>query len=68
MATELSLSPGGDFAYQAQPDCEEATECGWFETLGAADPHCANRDSMFCHKRLQTVFAPHNGRPVSKPE
>ena len=60
MATAISLYPGDAPARPEPPDCEEAAECGWFETLNTADRVCANRDSMFCHKRLKEVFALHD--------
>jgi|GEM_PF-2110727 len=65
MATTISLFPDNSPNSQARPDCDDATFCNWFETTGASR-HCANRNSMVCHKRLDDVFAPHYDRPQSQ--
>ena len=62
MATTIALFPENSPQSQFRPDCEEASSCHWFETTGVS-PHCANRTSMVCHKRLKDVFAPHYDRP-----
>ena len=56
MATTILLSPEESQAGQERPDCDEATNCNWFETPGAG-PKCANRESMVCPKRLKDVFS-----------
>ena len=65
MATTISFFPEVSPPPQVRPDCDEAKVCHWFETTGA-NPHCANRTSMVCHKRLKDVFAPHYGRPQTQ--
>ena len=62
MATTIFANPENSPHPQVQPDCDDATFCHWFETTGASH-HCANRESMVCHKRLKDVFAPHYDRP-----
>jgi len=57
MATTILLSPEDSQSSLVKPDCDEATNCNWFETTGAG-PKCANRESMICPKRLKDVFAP----------
>ena len=64
MATAICLFSENSPA-TARPDCEEASNCLWFETSGT-DPRCANRESMVCHKRLNDVFAPHCDRSRAK--
>ena len=65
MATTILLSPEESQPGQERPDCDEATNCNWFETTGAG-PKCANRESMVCPKRLKDVFAPLYDRSQSQ--
>jgi len=65
MATTIGLFTEKFPPPQAQPDCDEASDCLWFETSGAS-LSCANRNSMVCHKRLKDIFAPHCDRSQAK--
>lgn len=56
MATTILLSPEDAQSSLERPDCDEATNCNWFETTGVS-PKCANRESMVCPKRLKDVFS-----------
>ena len=59
MATAISLTTDNP-PRAVQPECDQATRCYWFETIGTASSRCANRDSMVCRKKREDVFAPYD--------
>ncbi len=59
MATAITLSSdNNNNPPPAPPECDHATCCYWFETIGSASTLCANRHSMVCRKKREDVFAP----------
>jgi hypothetical protein len=60
MATAITLSSdsNNDTTTPALPECDQATCCYWFETIGNSSTLCANRNSMVCRKKREDVFAP----------
>lgn len=58
MATAIPLT----IDQSPQPDCDQASQCCWFEKFGPSSSRCANRDSMVCLKRREDVFAVHEPR------
>jgi len=65
MATAIILSSENSVSRSAQPECDQASCCYWYEKTGSLSSRCANRNSMVCRKRLDDVFSPYEPKKAA---